>query len=352
MKSRNVFTVAAALFGSVFLIAALAVGVMIYFNAAPSRAPADTEGVSIKSGGSAVIEIHEGESSGAVGRRLFEAGIIKNILFWNMLSRIESEYIKTGVYQIELPVSQLALHKVLRDGRQQLVRLTVPEGVTLRKTAAILEEAGICSADSFLYAAKDPALLEEYHIPGETMEGYLYPDTYLFQAQYPAELVVRKMADTFFNRLTELGIDISKLTPAELYEKVTFASIIEREYRDADEAAVIAGVFKNRMERGMRLESCATVEYIITEIQEKPHPRRLFNRDIQIQDPYNTYIRAGLPPGPIAAPGAVALKAAFAPANNDFLFFRVVDPESGRHYFSKNFDEHISAGELLLKGNR
>jgi UPF0755 protein len=183
------------------------------------------------------------------------------------------------------------------------------------------------------------------------MEGYLYPDTYLFQANYPAELVVRKMADTFFIRLNELGIDGHSLEPWELYEKVTLASIIEREYRVAEEAAVIAGVFRNRLESGMRLESCATVEYIITEIEEKPHPWRLFNRDIQIQNPYNTYIRSGLPPGPIAAPGAVALNAAFSPENNDFLFFRVVDPVSGTHYFSKNFDEHIAAGELLVKGN-
>ncbi|MDR2098232.1 MAG: endolytic transglycosylase MltG, partial [Spirochaetaceae bacterium] len=114
----------------------------------------------------------------------------------------------------------------------------------------------------------------------------------------------------------------------------------------------IAGVFQNRLERGMRLESCATVEYIITEIQGKPHPARLFNSDIQIQNPYNTYIRSGLPPGPIAAPGAVALKAAFTPENNEFLFFRVIDPGSGRHYFSKNFDEHIAAGDLFVKGSR
>jgi UPF0755 protein len=352
MKLRNVFTVAASVFGGVFLLAALAAGVIINLNGAPTRAPDDAEGISITDNNSAVIEIYAGESSVAAGRRLFEAGVIKSVLFWSLISRIEREYIKTGVYQIEVPVTQLKLHKILRSGRQQLFRVTVPEGATLRKTAGILEEAGICSAADFLQAAEDRELLDEYHIPGKTMEGYLYPDTYLFQVRYPAELVVRKMADTFFNRLDELGIDVNAFTSAELYKKITLASIIEREYRVEDETSVIAGVFQNRLERGMRLESCATVEYIITEIQQKPHPYRLFNRDIQIQNPYNTYINAGLPPGPIAAPGAAALKAAFAPGNNDFLFFRVVDPDSGRHYFSKNFDEHISAGELLVKGNR
>jgi UPF0755 protein len=350
MKPHNFFTVAAFILSGVLLLAALGLTLIIYFNSAPSSTPVSTEGIGID-GGSAIIEIRDGESSIAAGRRLFKAGIIRNVLFWNMLSRFESGYIKTGVYQIDLPLTQTALHRILRNGRQKLVRLTVPEGVTLRKTAALLESAGICTAADFLEAAEDRTILDEYRVPGETMEGCLYPDTYLFEAYYPAELVVRKMADTFFSRLAELGIDRTKFTPSEFYEKITFASIIEREYRVEEEAAVIAGVFQNRLERGMRLESCATVEYIITEIQGKPHPSRLFNRDIQIQNPYNTYLRYGLPPGPIAAPGAVALKAAFDPENNDFLFFRVVDPVSGEHYFSKKFDEHIAAGELFVKGN-
>jgi UPF0755 protein len=351
MKPRNIFTCVVFIFSGVLLLAALALTLIVYFNSAPYRTPTGTDGISMDDSGSAVIEVWDGESSTSVGKRLFIAGIIRNTLFWNMLSRLESGYIKTGVYNIDLPISQVALYRILKNGRQKLIRLTIPEGVTLRKTAALLEDAGICSAQDFLRAAEDPALLDEYQIPGKTLEGYLYPDTYLFEASYPAESVVRKMADTFFSRLAELGVDRNKLTPAELYEKIIFASIIEREYRVADEAALIAGVFQNRLERGMRLESCATVEYIITEIQGKPHPSRLFNRDIQIQHPYNTYINSGLPPGPIAAPGALALKAAFEPEDSDFLFFRVVNPASKRHYFSKNFDEHIAAGELLVKGN-
>ncbi|MDR0382448.1 MAG: endolytic transglycosylase MltG [Spirochaetaceae bacterium] len=348
MKPDNAFNVAAKVLGGVFLAVALGTALVMNLNAPPSRAPSDAEGIVLAEGG-AVVEIRDGESSDSAGRRLYDAGIIKSVLFWDALSRFEPGYIRTGVYRINLPASQIALHRILRQGRQELLRVTVPEGSTLRKTAAILEDAGVCDALSFLQAAEDPSLLEEYGVPGESMEGYLYPDTYLFEARYPAELAVRKMADTFFERID--GLSAGALAPAELYEKVTLASIIEREYRAADEAAAIAAVFQNRLKRGMRLESCATVEYVITEIQGRPHPRRLFNRDLDIQDPYNTYINGGLPPGPIAAPGSVALKAAFFPEDNDFLFFRLVDPASGRHYFSKNFDEHIAAGELLVKGN-
>ncbi|MDR1862532.1 MAG: endolytic transglycosylase MltG, partial [Treponema sp.] len=198
--------------------------------------------------------------------------------------------------------------------------------------------------------ASDPLILTEYRIPGETMEGYLYPDTYLFQADYPAPQVVRTMADTFFQRLEEVYGGALSLTPDELNERVILASIIEREYRVDDEAPVMAGVFYNRLETGMALQSCATVEYVITEIQGKPHPTVLYDRDTQIRDPYNTYIRPGLPPGPISDPGAVALKAVFYPDSNDYLYFRLVDAEAGRHYFSKTFDEHIRAGVLYVKG--
>ncbi|MDR3356353.1 MAG: endolytic transglycosylase MltG [Spirochaetaceae bacterium] len=352
MKKRKAFPIAARVTGLVFLLAAAGFFWAAQLNAPPSRAPAGAEGVLIDVDGVAEIGVRDGESSIAAGRRFAEAGIIKSVLFWNVLSRIRRGYIKAGVYQIELPVSQTELYGILLQGRQKLIRVTVPEGATLRKTAVFLEDAGVCTVSSFLAAAADRLTLEGYRVPGKTMEGYLYPDTYLLEVNYPADLVVRKMADTFFDRLDGIGVDADAFTPEKLYEKVTLASIIEREYRVADEAAVIAGVFQNRLDRGMRLESCATVEYIITEIEGRPHPLRLFNSDIQIESPYNTYVRSGLPPGPIAAPGAVALKAAFAPENNDFLFFRVVDPVSGTHYFSKNFDEHIAAGELFVKGNR
>jgi len=125
---------------------------------------------------------------------------------------------------------------------------------------------------------------------------------------------------------------------------------VEREYRADDEAPLIAGVFFNRLEIGMGLQSCATVEYVITEIEGKPHPEVLYNRDIAIQDPYNTYVYAGLPPGPISCPGAVALNAAFHPTASDYLYFRLMDPQEGRHKFSKTLEDHIKAGVFTLNG--
>jgi UPF0755 protein len=139
------------------------------------------------------------------------------------------------------------------------------------------------------------------------------------------------------------------MPPDELNNMVILASIVEREYRRGEEAPLMAGVFSNRLGIGMALQSCATVEYIITEIQDRPHPEVLSTRDTEIRDPYNTYIRPGLPPGPICAPGKVALRAALFPEKSNFLYFRLVDEASGKHYFSRTLDDHIRAGRLYVK---
>jgi UPF0755 protein len=285
-----------------------------------------------------------------VGQRLESASLIRTRYFWDLLSYIDKEYIKAGIYRFSPPKTQLEIRSILVEGKQILVRVTVPEGVTLKKTARLMAEAGICDAAAFLEAASDWDLRHTYRIPGETMEGYLYPDTYFFPQNYPASQVVKTMAETFFRRLAEIQEDVQTLSPQELNDRVILASIVEREYRADDEAPLMAGVFYNRLHIGMALQSCATVEYVITEVQGKPHPERLFDRDTKISDPYNTYIRPGLPPGPISAPGEVALNAVFHPQVSDYLYFRLVNPAEGRHYFSRTLDDHIRAGVLYVKG--
>jgi UPF0755 protein len=300
--------------------------------------------------GTAFLEVRNGESAASVGRRLLEAGIIRNRHFWDLLFYIDKSYIKTGTYQLSLPLSQFEIRSVLVAGRQILQRVTIPEGVTLKKMARLLANAGICDEEKFLAAGMDREILNAYQIPGDTLEGYLYPDTYLFPLRYPPDRVVKTMADTFFKRLEETQNEAPRLSPDELHKRVILASIVEREYRLDEEAPLMAGVFYNRLTIGMALQSCATVEYVITEIQGRPHPEVLYTRDTKIRDPYNTYIRPGLPPGPISAPGAVALNAVFHPVSSDYLYFRLIDPAEGRHYFSKTLDDHIKAGTLYVKG--
>jgi UPF0755 protein len=345
-------------FAAALLLAAAAGGLFLYLNAPPGKDYRPADGISVTERGDIRIEVREGESAGSVGQRLEDALLIRSALLWNALNRLDEDPIKQGVYVVTGPLSLTATRALLKTGHQELVRITVPEGVTLSKTARILEAGGICAPDDFLAAASDPAFLAEYHISAASAEGYLFPDTYLFPRNYPARLVVKTMADNFFKHLEEVreiagaggtgGPDVRE-SAAELHQKVILASIIEREYRVNDEAPVMAGVFYNRLKRGMRLQSCATVEYIITEIEGKPHPARIFYRDLEIQSPYNTYRVSGLPPGPISAPGQIALDAVYRPAATDYLYFRLADADAGRHTFSRTLDDHNDAAVFYTK---
>ncbi|MDR1099770.1 MAG: endolytic transglycosylase MltG [Treponema sp.] len=351
-KAQRILKTIRLLIGLILFLPVLFLGFLMYFNAPPrTNPPLQTgEGLRIEPDGTVYLEVRRGESAQSVGKRLEEAGIIRSRYFWHLLSRFDREYIKTGSYQLELPLSQLKLRAILVSGRQMLQRVTIPEGITLKKMARLFEDAGVCGTGAFLAAAEDQDILDRYRILGKTMEGYLYPDTYLFPPDYPPDRVIRTMADTFFERLAQFGGDYSSLSPEELERRVIIASIVEREYRVDEEAALMAGVFYNRLRIGMALQSCATVEYVITEIQGRPHPDVLYSRDTEIRDPYNTYIRPGLPPGPISSPGGIALNAAFHPAASDYLYFRLVDASVGRHYFSRTLDDHIRAAALYVKG--
>jgi UPF0755 protein len=354
-KHNNVFfgilKIISLLIILVLTIFLLSLGLIMYYN---SPVPADEMpvvtddmyGIRKTDDNAYYVDIRRGETSQSAGSRLESAGLIRNRYFWNILCRFKKEPIKTGTYKIEPPVNTLAVYNQLVAGRQILYRVTIPEGVTLTRMALILEEAGICPAEDFLLSAKDTHVLDQYQIPNKSMEGYLFPDTYLFPADYPPLQVISAMADNFFNRIQNIDPELS---PEKINDIVILASIVEREYRLSEEAPLMAGVFHNRLRINMGLQSCATVEYIITEIQGKPHPSVILNRDLEINDPYNTYMWAGLPPGPISAPGSVALRAVIFPSETEYLYFRLDDPATGRHYFSRTLDEHIKAGQLFTK---
>jgi UPF0755 protein len=176
---------------------ALAFGGFTYFNAAPEgniellrplveeMSARGGSGIHLEEGGALIFEVRNGESAQSVGSRLQSAGVIRNRYFWNILFRLDNEFLKVGTYRIELPASQMEIRSILTSGDQLLVRVTIPEGFTLRRTARLLEEAGICNFNDFLAAASSREMLDAYNIPGATMEGYLYPDTYLFPFFYP-----------------------------------------------------------------------------------------------------------------------------------------------------------------------
>jgi UPF0755 protein len=298
-----------------------------------------------------IFSIEQGESTDLIAQKLEREGLVRSSLFMRLLVRVQGlggRY-RYGSYQIKSGMTTLEIKELFETGKQMLVRLTIPEGWTSGKIAHYLDGLGVCPERDFLAACASPDLIKEFGIPGKTMEGYLRPDTYFIPKDFVPTEIVRMMARNFFHTLRQLYPEASGLTPQQIFDKVRLASIVEREYRDPAEAPEIASVFYNRLAIGMALQSCATVEYVITEVLGKPHPEVIYDRDLKLKDPYNTYQYPGLPPGPISNPGSIALKSVFFPAKTDYWYFRLIDPENGRHHFSKTLAEHKDIGVLYLQ---
>lgn len=303
--------------------------------------------VSEAEGSEQLFTIKRGTSMHAVAADLQTAGLVRSSYAAYFYFRLLRLPLKAGTYKLSSAMSLQSIAAYLAEGKQELIKVTLPEGLTLSKTAAILAERQVVDQTAFLEAAQNPELLKKYGIPSDSAEGFLFPDTYFFSYNETPERIVTALLDNFFTKA--VAIPHFPTDPAARYNTVILASIIEREYRVPEEAVKIAGVFSNRLAIGMGLQSCATVEYILTEVQHKPHPDRLLNKDLEIDHPYNTYKWRGLPPGPISNPGMTALYAACNPEKSSYLYFRLEDSGAGTHIFTHSLAEHTRAGALIVK---
>jgi UPF0755 protein len=250
---------------------------------------------------------------------------------------------KPGRYRFQVGAGERRALSLLSGEEPAVTMVTIPEGYTMNQVAASLEVQGVCRADSFLSACLDTNLLRESGLSATTAEGYLYPETYEFLTGSPPSEVVRRMVRQFFSVFSELRDSSrvprpSSLAPSQI---VILASVVEREAKVPEEFPRIAGVFMNRLRRNIPLQSCATVEYLLPE-----RKGRLSAEDTKTESHYNTYLHAGLPPGPICNPGRRALAAALSPERNDFLFF--VARGDGTHAFSRTAAEHAANCRTLL----
>ncbi|MBL8020763.1 MAG: endolytic transglycosylase MltG [Leptospirales bacterium] len=292
------------------------------------------------------LEIEPGTGVKKLTERLSEENLIRNPAYFRFLMRFTSSgQIKAGIYEINDGMSAGKIISIVTSGKVKLVNVTVPEGWNNRQIAAELVARGLAKTpEDFLKLTEDPIILKKYNIPARTTEGYLFPETYSVPVGYPLPAFQELMLKQFFRKLKEAEPP-EGLSPDQLHEKVILASIVEREAVRREELALMAQVFINRLDKKMKLESCATIQYLF----DKPH-KKLYDRDLEQQSPYNTYIHRGLPPGPISSPGIPALKAAFHPTPTDTLFF-VLKPD-GSHHFSKTFKEHNQAKQEYLGGRR
>ena len=319
-------------------VLAIAFGVL---NASPAT----------RSKGDGLFSIERGWSLSRISRELQGQGFIRFAPLLDAVGRLKGTQgdFKAGYYRIPARATTMTIYRLLVEGAQTIGKVTLPEGWTSTKIARHLEAEGVCTAVDFIAAIHSPELLARFGVPGKSLEGFLYPDTYFVPRPFPAQTLVQLMVGTFFDNLGKVAPDWKDLGQEKLRDTVIIASIVEREYRVEDEAPLIASVFFNRLRLNIGLESCATLEYIITEIQQKAHPEYITRDDEKADSRYNTYRWAGLPPGPISNPGKIALEAAFHPPRSDYLYFVLRDPQAGRHYFSRNLNEHNQAKYLYLK---
>jgi UPF0755 protein len=243
--------------------------------------------------------------------------------------------VHSGEYRIDQALSPLEILELLQTPNSALHRVTIPEGYTARQIAMALEREGFGGRDLFRCVMRDPAVLASLDLPATGVEGFLFPDTYAFTwATEPGD-IIRTMVMRFREQADAVTAQRIAAGMTEM-EMVTLASVIEKETGRGDERPMISGVFHNRLRIGMPLQSDPTVIYGLERFDGN-----LTRADLQSASRYNTYQRAGLPPGPIANPGRAALEAAIAPARTDALYF--VSRNDGSHEFSATLQEHNRA---------
>lgn len=244
--------------------------------------------------------------------------------------------LKPGTYLLQRGASWGELVDALTEGRGILRVVTIPEGFAISSIVPALARTLNVPDDSVQTAVRDTALLRQLDIPTPTLEGYLFPDTYLFADGTAPRAAVADMVRRFRQVWKpEWDAQLAALAMSR-HDIVTLASIVEKEAKLPEERAVISAVYHNRLKRGMLLQADPTVQYGLGR-----HTERVLFRDLAVNSPYNTYRHPGLPPGPIASPGAASLEAALFPANVPYLYF-VAAPD-GHHEFRTTYAEHTRA---------
>ncbi|UUV18580.1 endolytic transglycosylase MltG [Fusobacteria bacterium ZRK30] len=279
------------------------------------------------------VEFKKGES---VGDFLNKVGIEQNIFLkvYFRVSGISSE-IKAGHYKLDREYTISEFFKVLKEGRSEMVRITIPEGFTVEQIKKLLISNEMISESEFQNILKD--IKFPYPTPNNNFEGYFFPETYYFAIGSDPKVIIETMLGEFLRKFPVENYGKSEKDKQDFYEKLILASIIEREAVLDVEKPLIASVFYNRIKKGMRLESDATVNYIFG--YEK---RRIYYKDLKIESPYNTYRNHGLPPAPIGNPGSVAIEASLNPASTGYYFFVATYDGTNSHHFTKTYREHIN----------
>ena len=292
------------------------------------------------------ITIPEGAVTKDIAEILEENGLISSKLMFRLQSKYkgyDGTYVK-GTYDIPIGTDSEEIMKIIQAGPvvDESRKVTIPEGYTAKRIAETLEEKGIVTADEFIDEMNngqfDYDFLKDIPKRDYYLEGYLFPATYQFEEGATAHDVICAMLDRFQIAYDNILKNVSSDYTTD--EIITIASMVESEIQVDSERSIAAGVIYNRLAQGMKLQIDSTVQYALGTRNEV-----VTYEDLEIDSPYNTYLYAGLPAGPICNPGEAALEAAANPDDNDYLYYVVKERGSGEHVFTNNYEDFLKAKE-------
>jgi UPF0755 protein len=293
-----------------------------------------------------LIDIPKGAGLSSVTSILSQAGLVDQPLLFKLAARLTRRHksLKAGEYRLSAAQSYDSILDALHRGRVVLHMVTLPEGFTLEQIVDRLAEAGLIDRRDALDLAQDQDYLREQGIKAGSMEGYLFPDTYRFAKGLSSRAILGRMFRRFQQAWRPLA-QAAKAQGMSRLQAVTLASIIERETSLDAERPLVSAVYHNRLRSKMPLQADPTVIYGMDDFNGN-----LTKKDLREDTPYNTYTRAGLPPGPICSPGKASLHAAVHPAQAKYLYF--VAKGDGSHYFSASYRQHVNAVNRYQKTRR
>jgi UPF0755 protein len=281
-----------------------------------------------------LVEIAPGSSTVRIGRELARAGIIRSQWAFDLVRFWKHGTLKAGTYRFDHPAPAVEVYERIRRGDVYTIVVTVPEGATVFEIGDRLQQAGFGTRQAFLdVAAQEVSLVNDLDPAAKNLEGYLFPDTYRFSPKTALPEIAAAMVKRFRTEAALLGLSVN------VRRTVTLASLVEKETAIDGERSMVASVFENRLRKNMPLMTDPSVIYGLE--VENQWRGTLYESDLKRDTPYNTYLHAGLPPGPVANPGVKALRAAMAPAETDYLYFVAAGQNpQGKSLFASTIEEH------------
>ncbi len=317
---------------TIWLLLLVLLGVGVYYGYSFYYFPLQPQG------GQALIEVKKGMGVPSVVQEISKAGLTNHPKWLEYYFRYRgiASVLKVGEYEFGPGASPEMMADKLIKGERMRRSFTIPEGYSVRDIAKHLGEKGIVDPNAFMLLAWAPDAASKQSLDGTTLEGYLFPDTYEYTKEMKEADILNMMVNNFKKKAEIKLMNIPSQLGLSKYQALTLASIVEKETGRGEERPVIAGVFYNRLRVNMPLATDPTIIYGIPN-----YDGNIRKVDLERDGPYNTYIRAGLPPTPIANPGLKSIEAVLNPAPNDFIFF--VSRGDGSHQFSRTLEEHNAA---------